>query len=112
FVVRTLPSPSASPPPTTHPLSLHDALPIFSQFKLYASCLRLSTSPSALSCKRPTNPPPRLSDRNNPPSQQTSLAMLRPQSLGGRSEEHTSELQSRESSYAVLCWKKKKRRDA
>src|ERR671924_2135927 len=66
-------------------LSLHDALPISAR------------------------PRPR---RPRPASPRGDSAAAAPPARGGRSEEHTSELQSRETiSYAVFCLKKKKKKN-
>src|SRR3546814_6201445 len=78
-----------------HTLSLHDALPI---------CSAAPTAPGSR-CRRSHScsaTPPRRSTR-------TSILPIRPSAPAGRSEEHTSELQSlMRISYAVFCLKKKK----
>src|SRR3712207_7348518 len=71
-------------------LSLHDALPIWAW--------RWPSAPRAGPSTSPAAPPTRPS-----PIPCSAAASSRP-----RSEEHTSELQSRQISYAVFCLKKKK----
>src|SRR3712207_6916540 len=79
-------------------LSLHDALPIWStprREKRYA----LATAPilEAVSAS---------AEKPSPSSSACKESRLATSTSGGRSEEHTSELQSR-ISYAVFCLKKK-----
>src|SRR5690606_40005514 len=95
--------PPAPPPPQIHTLSLHDALPIsrakkfsastqgppgFAMADLYRAC----TSPPA---QKAFSPLPRMTTATRPSS--------------SRSEEHTSELQSRENLVCRLLLEKKKK---
>src|SRR5690625_5668894 len=93
------------PPPASHPLSLHDALPIYgprpTRSPLWGLCALTapSTNPawdwqvSATGAGSPSPPPPRPRRR----------AGRRPR----RSEEHTSELQSRGQLVCRLLLEKK-----
>src|SRR5207249_10943812 len=98
-----------SPPPAPYTLSLHDALPISPNVR---GCGR-SRAPSAFaSCERhahPGPPPPGAYLRLVPPESADGLPTLRgtvsasrgsPRTMAGRSEEHTSELQSR---FDLVC---------
>src|SRR5207302_3404421 len=76
--------------PLTCPLSLHDALPIFAE-EVNVKAVELSSEPAILG---------RFELVVNP-------RLLGPR-LGGRSEEHTSELQSRENLVCRLLLEKKK----
>src|SRR5690606_41960415 len=93
-----------SPPPHPASSSLHDALPI----STYARA-------SATSCRSPTlNPSPRSPTCVYMPSERLSTQSARPSSAkassrsASRSEEHTSELQSRENLVCRLLLEKKK----
>src|SRR3712207_7443161 len=74
-------------------LSLHDALPIW-----------IALVPAEVDHR------PSAQERDSPPAEHESQAAGhdRHRGCGLRSEEHTSELQSRNISYAVFCLKKKK----
>src|SRR3546814_1763020 len=86
-----------------HTLSLHDALPISARRGTTSSRPRPSPRPARSSPARP-------SIRRCTASAGTSRVVLRCRWRTGRSEEHTSELQSlMRISYAVFCLKKKKR---
>src|SRR5690606_42076175 len=94
---------SASPPPQLPPLSLHDALPISSPGRSHRRAL--APSPP---CSRACSPrrssslgshrlrPPRPGSPCRGQRRSTSVAPRRSRSATPRSEEHTSELQSRE----------------
>src|SRR5206468_12465568 len=97
-----------SPTTATYTLSLHDALPI--------SCGRPGTPPSPAGCR-----PARRADRQRPPLARR-RARLRPpiqrgptnapaRARGPRSEEHTSELQSRSDLVCRLLLEKKKKKN-
>src|SRR5690606_42073622 len=92
----------APPPPELYTLSLHDALPISAPVRSDRPIDVRSRSRS-----RPTR------DVNVAPSQRTrrSPGVAAPPSRGtSRSEEHTSELQSRENLVCRLLLEKKKRK--
>src|SRR5690606_40213809 len=93
-------------------LSLHDALPISSK-KAESQGTRWKGLPSSRPVRRRRGPPstggtgpapglPRGSGDRGPPGPGRGP----PRPRRARSEEHTSELQSREISYAVFCLKK------
>src|SRR3712207_8128684 len=81
-------------------LSLHDALPIFA----VSTCVSRETAPPEATTK--TRSPPSPSARRPPPSALASLAPFFV-SAGARSEEHTSELQSRQYLVCRLLLEKK-----
>src|SRR5690606_41541511 len=94
--------------PTTsiHTLSLHDALPISSTrcSRRSATC---STTPSKTGGAATSPSCTSATSRPTPP------LLKPPESSGPRSEEHTSELQSRENlGCRLLLEKKKKKRDS
>src|SRR5690606_41488802 len=86
-------------------LSLHDALPIFAVFdKLLNVCLR------KLFDFQRRHPPSPLVRRDNPPEGVVRAnALPQQRQLDLRSEEHTSELQSRENLVCRLLLEKKKK---
>src|SRR3712207_8719326 len=81
-------------------LSLHDALPIWFQPQSTVSCIAVMriSNVSPGSAPRTAIGPVRMCG----PGDGLSASQM-------RSEEHTSELQSRHISYAVFCLKKKKK---
>src|SRR5439155_25130648 len=89
---------NAPAPPQTYPLSLHDALPISSR---RWRCPR--SGPGSATCRRPPRPT-RCSTRSSPTSNRARRA-------SSRSEEHTSELQSRGQLVCRLLLEKKKKKD-
>src|SRR5690606_40534360 len=100
----------APAPPVTHPLSLHAALPISLPARRAArrgECLAIAAT---------AWPAPRSSHRRQPPSPEHCVSG-RHRSIPaaapvppGRSEEHTSELQSRENLVCRLLLEKKKQK--
>src|SRR5690606_41469368 len=100
------------PPPWTHPLSLHDALPISpaSPRRLSANIARKAPSRrcrmagSIIWASARVSPTPML----RPPCVRV-LLVWHPLCLSPRSEEHTSELQSRENLVCRLLLEKKKK---
>src|SRR5690606_39541820 len=95
---------NAPPPPATSPLSLHDALPI--------SRRTPPRPPAAPGSRHPPAPPPAPPRRwcrrsAAPPTAPRRTPCRNPRN--GRSEEHTSELQSRENLVCRLLLEKKKR---
>src|SRR3712207_8696387 len=82
-------------PTEIYTLSLHDALPIWPRRH------------PGVPVPRPARPP--AGPRRHRPAAGAGRARRRPAADGARprSEEHTSELQSRHISYAVFCLKKK-----
>src|SRR5690606_40591448 len=93
----------ASPPPALSPLSLHDALPISRP-----SSRRRSAPPSARRRTRSSaHRPSRSAAEPCPPARSWCPAWRRPAPCT-RSEEHTSELQSRENIVCRLLLEKKK----
>src|SRR5207245_8438797 len=107
----TLSLPLTLPPtPTTHPLSLHDALPIYYLTRNGVDHDSSEAAPPQAS-RSPSSFASRLS-ANTPCYQFCPLTChWRLWEIGRRgatrSEEHTSELQSANISYAVFCLKKK-----
>src|SRR5690606_40521059 len=108
-----LPSLSTPPAPTQiSPLSLHDALPILwpapgaivpPSFTVVAPTLPLPPNvPPAVTSTGPDNEPSTI---NVPPA---TVVLPRNRELSPRSEEHTSELQSRENLVCRLLLEKKK----
>src|SRR5690606_41856030 len=98
-----LPSPlfllSAPPTTETYTLSLHDALPISRRRRRRSSgTIPSLPSPSSRSCRSATSIRMAKSRRRRPGSPES------------RSEEHTSELQSRENLVCRLLLEKKKKR--
>src|SRR3712207_7573562 len=75
-------------------LSLHDALPIFPPVQLHAEAAGASTQPASTSSRAASSP---VVQRRTGPA-----------SPGRRSEEHTSELQSRQYLVCRLLLEKKK----
>src|SRR5690606_41977118 len=99
ILLLTLPSVHAPPPTKTSPLSLHDALPIFSS----------TTSPSRARKRAWTTRRSRRGSRNCRRSKPASSRRPTPTSAStARSEEHRSELQSRENLVCRLLLEKKK----
>src|SRR5690606_40872977 len=96
---------NAPPPPETYTLSLHDALPIFTSAPASRSCFAdSSSSPSVVT-------PARAIRKTVPASGARAIASetARIGVLSSRSEEHTSELQSRENLVCRLLLEKKKK---
>src|SRR5262249_58460186 len=96
----------ATAPPDTHPLSLHDALPIFPRAPARAAGRgRRGSASGAASRRAPPSPPPARRRREAVPA---------PAPPGGwrrRSEEHTSELQSLTNLVCRLLLEKKNNKD-
>src|SRR5690606_40891412 len=103
---------SATSTPHIYPLSLHDALPI---------CAALRPEPGPASLKREHEPPAHDAEGDSPARTRAGLIEAlrhgRPRrtcgssparTRAGRSEEHTSELQSRENLVCRLLLEKKK----
>src|SRR5690606_41326622 len=93
--------PNSTPTPQIYSLSLHDALPIFKPF-IYLAALEAGYRPNSI-----------LLDSPIELSQGAGKPLWRPENytrdyLGPRSEEHTSELQSRENLVCRLLLEKKK----
>src|SRR5690606_41066062 len=96
--------PPCSAPPHPSPLSLHDALPISSFAHPHLSpvdsrasfVLTFASSSLATSTPSTTLPPVSSSFRAPPSPSATALASSPLSKSSSRSEEHTSELQSRE----------------
>src|SRR5439155_22301811 len=94
---------TAPAPTEIYPLSLHDALPICSRPRPPGSCSRSPARSTPPSCRTS------LSRRTrSPTSSPTSSA--RSQDCAFRSEEHTSELQSRGHLVCRLLLEKKKKK--
>src|SRR5690606_41044580 len=93
-----------TPSPDLYTLSLHDALPISP--RACRSCSATPPRPPHEGCG-PTvpRPPPDLPRRR---TCSTGFLVVRIVRIGGRSEEHTSELQSRENLVCRLLLEKKK----
>src|SRR5690606_41628420 len=103
-----------TPPPTprSYTLSLHDALPIL---KLTTSPAEPCTAPAARSTmgpswasEGPANPSAATHDESASAATRKVRILLIFSSLNFRSEEHTSELQSRENLVCRLLLEKKK----
>src|SRR5690606_41350012 len=93
-------------PATTRvqPLSLHDALPISRES---VSWLR-TRGPTSAEIRAIMARTTSISTRVKPPRRRRRGASLRTETTGRRSEEHTSELQSRENLVCRLLLEKKK----
>src|SRR5690606_39820957 len=97
-------------PPGYSPLSLHDALPISPDTMIFAevssgrSCLAIS-APTKLD--RPASPPAETASIAPEPPEVAAFSKAVPRTVR-RSEEHTSELQSRENLVCRLLLEKKK----
>src|SRR5947209_12102043 len=90
---------SHAPAPTDiYTLSLHDALPIYTPIFPAARSLSASRPPAPCACLPGLNPPGNVYAGNS----------RHAQGAGGRSEEHTSELQSRQYLVCRLLLEKKK----
>src|SRR5690606_42137233 len=101
----SLPAPC---PPATYTLSLHDALPIWSRC---GSCSAGSSATIRSRCPRAWSPPPRRAPcraHNGLPSPGCFHSHHATPGVRTRSEEHTSELQSRENLVCRLLLEKKK----
>src|SRR5690606_41579308 len=102
----------APAPPAIYTLSLHDALPIYA-VELGAGAIVLHGEQGRASAAAGLSP--RLGSRPNGPGIGPQFARPRPREGADRalrSEEHTSELQSREKLVCRLLLEKKKRRRA
>src|SRR5690606_42065045 len=103
-VHRPTPVPlSAAPTTELHPLSLHDALPIWSRRS--TKSLRCSAVWRRFATRRPRRSPLASTGRGGGSSGRDSSPE---RSCRERSEEHTSELQSRENLVCRLLLEKKK----
>src|SRR5207244_4923280 len=101
------PSPFNSPPtPATSPLSLHDALPIFSFHRVECACRRRPQGRHRRNSTLTAVPVVR-STRQSESSASRALTLPR---ASYRSEEHTSELQSPDHLVCRLLLEKKKRK--
>src|SRR5207247_4098480 len=102
-VLHDCPSLCTGPaPPKVYPLSLHDALPI-------STFVRVASVDAAVGA--PVAPPPAAGElriAGVPASRATAVARVREVAAAARSEEHTSELQSRVDLVCRLLLEKKK----
>src|SRR5690606_41485675 len=102
-----------SPTSTTslYPFSLHDALPILSHSSIAASPRNCRATPARRSSSSAsTSDGTCVGSREPPPCVSSSFRSRRcvPPRISSRSEEHTSELQSRENLVCRLLLEKKK----
>src|SRR3712207_8628241 len=88
-------------------LSLHDALPISGSAPSFPCTVSARASESLPSCEHFNSKWPRRRPRARSTGGRNRPRPLRQSRAPHRSEEHTSELQSRNISYAVFCLKKK-----
>src|SRR5207244_11865285 len=101
------PSPNAPSSPLLHTLSLHDALPIWSNARLICSCSSSARGSHCAARRSRLSQPTPCSPVIDPPSEHGVGWLKRER----RSEEHTSELQSPDHLVCRLLLDKKKNHD-